>query len=318
MPLNRRLGAVILRTAVSVVLSIGILFLMDWTTIGRLARTVRPEPVLAALFLVMAQQYLSSIKLSIALSKHSPGIVYLLRINLITAFFLNVLPTSVGGDVVRVANFRKKGRMRERATAAVVIDRYTGLIAQVLLICLFSLFSLGRDHRSVYTLCLAGSMLVLIAAITVLLHRFGKPVNTFLRHHWRFSRFFDLSRTVTAIGDLFKNRKRFGYVLAVSLLFQFLVIATIVLVSSAIGEEIPFYSAASISLAVTCVAMIPVSIAGWGVFELTYMGLYSMMTEHKEAGTLVSLGIRALMIVPSLIGMVLFLDIRRRKRETEK
>ena len=57
----------------------------------------------------------------------------LYRMYVVSQFYNNVLPSSVGGDVVRVAMLNRSIRSPERALASILVERFSGLTVLVIL-----------------------------------------------------------------------------------------------------------------------------------------------------------------------------------------
>ena len=82
-----------------------------------------------AVTLLLLAQALSAGRWKVILGSAGPGVFSLWRLYLISSFFSLFLPTSVGGDAVRVMLAgRATGRMTEAATS-VLLDRLLGVVA---------------------------------------------------------------------------------------------------------------------------------------------------------------------------------------------
>ncbi|HEY4594524.1 MAG TPA: lysylphosphatidylglycerol synthase transmembrane domain-containing protein, partial [Thermoanaerobaculia bacterium] len=96
-----------------------------------------------------------------------PGLV---RAYFIGIFFNNLLPSTIGGDTVRVVHTARSGVGRARALAVVFVDRFLGLLA-LLLFAIVGALASGR-----LTWLLAGAAALGLAAGLLFLH---------FKLHWR-------------------------------------------------------------------------------------------------------------------------------------
>src|SRR6516164_11108203 len=94
-----------------------------------------------------------------------------LQISFIATFFNQVLPSTVGGDGVRIWLFARKGAGWASATYSVLIDRIAGVFALALIViaCLPLTFSLIHDPIARAVLLVIGVGVITGALIFVLI-----------------------------------------------------------------------------------------------------------------------------------------------------
>jgi uncharacterized membrane protein YbhN (UPF0104 family) len=123
------------KLTVSALLLAAIFFRMDWDHIAALTAGLRPAAFAGAVLLVALQNLLLSARwalvmraLGLPLGPRRAAAIYH------TGFLFNqALPTAFGGDAVRVIMLRDDGLSLPSATAAVILDRITGVGALLLL-----------------------------------------------------------------------------------------------------------------------------------------------------------------------------------------
>ena len=134
-------------------ISILLLYLsLHWVDVGALGPRLSWFElgwVVLAVFLLTVQVVLLAVRwhnIGAACGAKLP-FISTLQISFIATFFNQVLPSTVGGDGVRIWLFARKGAGWASATYSVLIDRITGVftLALIVIACLPSTFSLIHD-----------------------------------------------------------------------------------------------------------------------------------------------------------------------------
>jgi glycosyltransferase 2 family protein len=128
---HRRKLLVFLRVAVSAVLLGYVLLKADLPSFAARWPGIS-QPLLAlALLLQLAGVFISSLKWWLLLRVAEQPVAYLwtVRTYLVGQFFSNFLPTSIGGDAVRVFRLNRLGGRLGLAIASVFVERITGFLA---------------------------------------------------------------------------------------------------------------------------------------------------------------------------------------------
>jgi uncharacterized membrane protein YbhN (UPF0104 family) len=215
-----------------------------------------------------------------------------LRFNMIGTFFNQTLPSSIGGDAVRIWLVRRTGSGWRRAGYSVVIDRAIGLIAlSIVVVCTLPWsYQLIGDPHGRYALlfvdfaALAGGTVFLLV---------GRLPWAWLRTRWQTKDI--VACSITADRLLFGSA-RGPAIVALSLLIHLLSATVVWCVARSIEAPVSFFQVFQLIPPVILITMIPISIAGWGVREAT-MGL-----AFGYAGLMASEGVN----VSLLYGAVTF------------
>jgi uncharacterized membrane protein YbhN (UPF0104 family) len=213
--------------------------------------------------------------------------------NVIGAFFNQTLPSSIGGDAVRLWLVARAGAGWRAATYSIFVDRAVGLIALAVII-VASLpwsYNLIRDPDGRSALLLVDFAALAVGAGFLVLGRLPWP---WLTHWWGTHHFHACS--VIANRALFSWR-RGPKLAASSLLVHILTVVIAWCVVKSIAAPVLFSQAFQLVPPVMLITMMPISIAGWGVREAT-MGL-----AFGYAGLANSEGVN----VSLLFGMVSFI-----------
>jgi hypothetical protein len=191
-----------------------------------------------------------------------------MRFNLIGAFFNQTLPSSIGGDAVRLWLVARAGAGWRAATYSIFVDRAIGLIALAIIIVVSLPWSYkliaDADGRSALLLidfaALAGGVGFLI---------FGRLQWRWLQRWWGMDH---LHACAVIANRVIFSRERGPSVAVLSLLVHVLAVVTAWCVAQSIKAPVGFGQIFQLVPPVMLITMLPISIAGWGVREAT-MGL---------------------------------------------
>lgn len=196
------------------------------------------------------------------------GIGQATRFNLIGAFFNQTLPSSIGGDAVRLWLVARGGAGWRAATYSIFVDRAIGLIALAVVIVatLPWSYQLITDPHGRSAL-----LLVDFAALTAGLGFLvlGWLPWSWLKKWWGTHHIYACS--VIANRVIF-SRTRGPKIVVLSLLVHVLAVVISWCVVRSIAAPVLFTQVFQLVPPVMLITMMPISIAGWGVREAT-MGL---------------------------------------------
>jgi uncharacterized membrane protein YbhN (UPF0104 family) len=216
-----------------------------------------------------------------------------MRYNMIGTFFNQTLPSSIGGDAVRLWLLARSGAGWRTATYSIFVDRAIGLIALAVVI-VASLpwsYQLIRDADGRRALLLVDFAALSAGAGFLLLGRLPWP---FLKSWWVTHHFHACSLIANRV--LF-SRERGPWVAVLSGLVHVLAVVIAWCVVKSIAAPVSFGQTFDLVPPVMLITMLPISIAGWGLREAT-MGL-----AFSYAGLATSEGVN----VSLLFGLVNFI-----------
>ncbi len=185
-------------------------------------------------------------------------------------FYNQLLPSTIGGDVVRVLRWQAAGVRGLPAASSVFLDRLSGLNGAALVLLFGVPVLIGRGASS------ALSLLALFLSLTVLLGTVGG----FAVARWpkltsplaRFPRVWHIAETLR------KNLEwnaMFVYSLSLSLIGHVLSGLAAYCLALALGVDLPAFTLVFVTSLVVLVSTVPVTIAGWGLRELSYVSFLS-------------------------------------------
>jgi uncharacterized membrane protein YbhN (UPF0104 family) len=191
-----------------------------------------------------------------------------MRFNLIGSFFNQTLPSSIGGDAVRLWLVARGGAGWRAASYSIFVDRAIGLIALAIIIVAslpWSYNLIGDPHGRSALLFVDFAALAGGVGFLVL----GKLPWPWLKRWWGTHHLHACS--VIANRVIF-SRKRGPGIAVLSVLVHVLAVVMAWCVVQSIAAPVMFGQIFQLIPPVMLITMLPISIAGWGVREAT-MGL---------------------------------------------
>ena len=191
-----------------------------------------------------------------------------MRFNLIGTFFNQTLPSSIGGDAVRLWLVARGGAGWRAATYSIFVDRAIGLIALAIII----VASLPWSYRLITDP--NGRSALLLVDFAALAGGVGFLVLGRLPWPWlkRWWGTHHLHACSVIANRVIFSRKRGPKIAVLSLLVHVLAVVIAWCVVQSIAAPVAFSQIFQLVPPVTLITMLPISIAGWGVREAT-MGL---------------------------------------------
>ena len=191
-----------------------------------------------------------------------------MRFNVIGTFFNQTLPSSIGGDAVRLWLVARAGAGWRAATYSIFVDRAIGLIALAIII-VASLpwsYALIGDPN--------GRSALLLVDFAALAGGIGFLILGRLRWPWlkRWWGTHHLHACAVIANRVIFSRERGPKIAVLSVLVHVLAVVIAWCVVQSIGAPVTFGQTFQLIPPVMLITMLPISIAGWGVREAT-MGL---------------------------------------------
>jgi uncharacterized membrane protein YbhN (UPF0104 family) len=226
------------------------------------------------------------------------GITQAMRFNVIAAFFNQTLPSSIGGDAVRLWLVAQGGAGWRAATYSIFVDRAVGLIALaiVILVSLPWSYHLINDPNGRSALLLI-DFAALVGGIGFLI--FGTLQWPWLKRWWATHH---LYACAVIANQVIFSRQRGPRVAVLSVIVHVLAVVIAWCVVQSIGASIVFGQIFQLVPPVMLITMLPISIAGWGIREAS-MGLafgYAGLTTTE--GVNVSLLFGAVFFIVGALG----------------
>ncbi|MBN2036316.1 MAG: flippase-like domain-containing protein [Chitinispirillaceae bacterium] len=265
-------------------------------------------PLLGICFLLMfALPAINACKIKLLLPGSAIGFRYILFTNFTALFLRLTVPTDLGAELGRGYYFSKKTGSPTTAFSAIVLDRYFGLLSQVTVLAVAAM-AFGMNAAAGAWIRLG--ILTAAAALLLALFLAGVSLLPAVKRSKRkgmvgitslLSRFSEYAHRLRSMP------LRVAAVVVISLAYHCLTLLTIICTSAAYNVHLGFHEAAAISLSSTVAFVVPISVAGLGIIEGIYAGLFALFSLQKEIGIAVSLTMRVITLLLVIPGILFFI-----------
>jgi uncharacterized protein (TIRG00374 family) len=220
---------------------------------------------------------------------------------LVGLFFNNFLPSNIGGDVVRVHDVAKRTGHAAAVAASVIAERLLAGLALALTAAAALLFSAG------YTAQVGPSIGLALLVFAALLGLAALPgARGWLERVLPAGRAQALARVAGQMGQALRNRNVVLAVLALSFVFQAVVVLVAWAGFAAIGVPVSLGACFLFIPIISAIQLVPVSLNGLGLREGAYVVFFGSIGIGDIHAAAASLLFGLLVAGVSLAGGVLF------------
>lgn len=257
---------------------------------------------------------LSALKWKLILQSDSLTTPYplLLKSYYIGNFLGLFLPTSFGGDIYRVYALSSINKGVGKVTSSVLFDRITGLYA-LLSIAVFGYVSLPHTkyNFALVLLYTGGIVIFFLITSTTSIRNVGASSARLAQHG---------AALLASFRSYRIDLRCFLKIIAIALLFQFLIVVNNKLYTLALAIDISFSQLLVIIPLVFLTEVLPISINGAGVRDSAFVFFFVSIGHTKEEGLAIGLLVIAMryVVTGSVGGLVLLVSIVQRYLSTEK
>lgn len=290
--------AILLRTLgtlLALALLVYLLSQQGWEEISAALHQVRPVDLLMAFLLMVISRLAIWMRWQVLLGSANLPVSYSqgCRLTFAGLFANNFLPATIGGDIVRLAGAVQLGCDGAIVMASLIVDRLVGMTGMAVT-ALPGLARVITTHTASQPIRL---YLVLSTAVPP-----SRSSNKWLHNAWAY-----LSRLLRRILDALRLwLKQPGMLLlsfAFTLVNQFCLFGVLYQIFRGLNQSIPFWQVAGLYSLVYFVTLIPISINGYGLQELSMTLIFSTYAGVPIASSItVALLYRTLMMLTSLPG----------------
>lgn len=269
-------------TLLSIGVMIYLLSRVGWGEAWQTIRQVSAWRIAVVIVLVFVSRFATFGRWYTLLKNQTPtlSLVDTLKLTFAGLFASNVLPTTIGGDVLRLAGAVRLGLSTSLAAASLVVDRLVGMTGMALMLP-FSLPALTAHLRSRTLPAPAGSMALPFFS------RFKNGIRKMLEN----LRFWS--------SHPFILLKALGF----TLIHQACIYLIILILIEGMGETLNFWQIAGIWSLTYFISLLPISINGLGLQEVTITNLYTLLGGLSPTASIsLALILRLVWLVGSLPG----------------
>lgn len=189
------------------------------------------------------------------------GRAAILRLLFVGYFFNQTLPSSFGGDAVRIWMVHRHGTPLKPAIYSVVSDRIMALLSLSCLCPILAVASRGTIGNSLALAIVAGGIALGLGAIAGL--KFGDRLFSLFRNR----HISHLSEFVREMRGLFFDKRCLSACLALSMAIHLFTGIAVYVIASAVHVKLNLDICLTLFPLVTLASMVPISYGGWGVRE---------------------------------------------------
>jgi uncharacterized membrane protein YbhN (UPF0104 family) len=230
-------------------------------------------------------------------------------------FVGNVLPSTIGGDVLRVSRATTTTGSGQISFASVVLERLTGFVALPLLTVVGFLLQpslLDVDHAWI-ALAIAGVTIVALAVILVVAAH-PRLAGRF-RDHDNWMRF--IGAVHVGVDRMRRQPRLAGGVLGAAIVYQMSTVAVVYFAVRTLGVSVPTAAIVAFAPAVAMAQVLPLSLGGLGVREGMLVLFLGPLGVSNGRAVAVGLLWYAMMLIVSLLGAPAF-AVGNRHRQPER
>ena len=261
-------------------------------------------------------------KVLLDLQGRNLGFWSLFRIYLIGYYFTNIMPTNIGGDVVRLFYTGKRVGSHGHVLASIFFERFTGILCQLGLVA-FGPLVRPSLYLSPYVWIPAAGALALLGAFTLMLF-----------HHNPFAWIFRLLGRIMPVeriplaarimrkADGFQEKLTFGLnelrgspetilkVVGLTVLFYVLCIVNVWLGYRTFGEPVGYPAIIAVLATAMLMTAVPISLNGLGLTELSYAKYFSLCGVPAAATAAMALFLRLKSILLGVVGYISYITYK--------
>jgi glycosyltransferase 2 family protein len=311
-----------IKLAVTVAILTAIAFKLDVRVLLADASILSPYGIIAALVLIVLQMVVAALRLCSIMRLYGYALAWTkaFRITLESLFFAQTFISFIGSDSVRIWRVHKQGVALSEAAAAITLDRLLGIIVNhaCLLVSLPFAFSVITDQRvrfGLLVLALAGAGgVALVIALAVLRGRTGFSERLIGRLNS--TPIVPILLEMASVGKhLIKPRPQL--LVAAALSIAMVILNCAIFFAILCAWDVPALIAFQCALLVPGVlevAMLPISIAGWGIREGVVIFAFGTLGVPASTALGTSVVYALLLLSVGLIGGVIWLLDRQARR----
>lgn len=315
---TRKIGLLLFKIGLTAGVLLVIAWKFDLLAALRLLSTVTASTVAICLVLLLAQTWMAGVRLSTVTALFGGRISSMMaaRATLEAAFINQAFISFIGGDAFRIWRIHAAKVPLSHATSAVVLDRVAGFIANHLVFVALLPFVVGQVESTTVQFALAALAaagiggIFLILALGLLVRQ--KAPADLLPARWRNSRLALMIVDLSTVGlRILANPAESWRICGIGAVIAVLncVIFLLILRDWGVTPALARYCAMLVP-GVMEIALLPLSVAGWGLREGAALIGFSAVGLNSETGLAASAAFGILSLAFALLGGLLLLAER--------
>jgi glycosyltransferase 2 family protein len=273
-------------------LFIWLLARQDWGLLRRYLLAIPWWVIPLVLLLYYSGMIINALRWYILLRAQKLSISFLAIVKIVFAgaFASNFLPSTIGGDAVRVVGAQQLIGNWAISTASIVVDRLLNVLAMVAS-SPFSLLTFGSGMLHLFD----ASWKSAPAAAGILPARFSNWRKT-LQQSWQPVR--------NALSLWWNQPVYLGIAFVAAWFSVFVVFVAVWWLARLLGIQVALYQVIGVNVITYLLTLIPISFNGYGVREFAMVTLYLQLGASVEQASMLALITRTFMLVETLPGVL--------------
>ncbi len=219
-------------------------------------------------------------------------------------FFNQVLPSSIGGDAVRIIDLTQKGYDKKDAFYGIFVDRVVGLVGLLVLNLIASILFFGTFDKDFSLLII----FIAVSGIAGFIFLFYLENIKFLANYKFLNLFHRLARR---LNNLYPSKLTLMKHIAISVGVHFLSVLVLYALAWSIDFHMSFQTFLIAVPPVFLLTIIPISLAGWGIREGAMVGIFMLVGADETKVLAMSILYGILLIISSAPGAYFWVKSKR-------
>ena len=220
------------------------------------------------------------------------------------SFFNQVLPSSIGGDALKIVDLVQKGYDKKDSFYGVFVDRIVGLVGLLILNLLATLIFFGTFERDFSLLVI----LITVSGLVGFALLFHLEKIKFLGNYKFLDLFHRLARRLNA---LYPSKSVLMKHIGISVLVHLFSVLTMYALSLSIDLHLSFQVFLIAVPPVFLLTIVPISLAGWGIREGAMIGIFLLVGADETKVLAMSIIYGLLLIISSLPGSYFWIKSKK-------
>ncbi len=297
----------LLKLAVSIVLLYLLLRSMDAAVVAGILGRLPVMAIAFACSLLVLQTLVLGLRWWLVMAAIGVPLGYgkIMALTYMGVFFNQVLPTSFGGDAVRMWQAYRAGVPKEAAVGSVLLERIGGIVGLVVLTTLGVWYMGGKIDNEPLRLVLLAMLPLTFLGVAVLASLDRMP------KRWR------RLPVLTELARLAVDSRRILFapgtavpLLLLSILSHALAAGAVYAFAQGLRLDLSIWDCLALFPAVILATMIPLSFAGWGIREGAMVALFAFAGIDADTALALSLAFGLAFLAASLPGCAFWLTWR--------
>lgn len=305
---KKNIAVLILKIAVSLALLTVFLYKVDFVKVGEAISQIPAIFILSAIGVNVIANLVSALKWKLLLPGHSFTRILLLA--MVGRFYSLILPGQIAGEGIKAYMLGKGRTDAEKVAASVILDKITGILSIFMVGITGILFSSVAIPATIIIALTAGIFILVFLLAGLQNRQFISFVNRVFAYLAKRIKFFEkpLNSTMLMMDELklfVKNPILIIINIFTGYVYQLFAIILILVLSRSFGITIDFFDYCWIFGIISIALILPVTIAGLGIREGTFIGLLGWMGIAGEKATALSFAFFGMQLLDAIIGGII-------------